>query len=1570
MLLKPKLSTNSTCKSQIIPTIPTKKKTRNVGVVNSKAHIQKHLTHLYKLDVHPKELIFENFEVNEVYKKSIQVTNSGRNTARFEVLQLQVGSEFKFELLSKKSTLVPGMSATLQVYLHPKKVSDKTETLNIKVEKGQTVQVVLKAKRNPPNLTLTGRDLEFFVEKQMVDIGYFLVSTNTVLDMCLVHEGATARYYVLSSEKHKDVLETDLSYLRTRQLYLDNFIIKPVYFNMINDIQCKLSLEFTPKHCGVCSDTVLFLCDNGATNIVTFKGYGVKFVNSHIDFENVESKDNFPVTMNMDDSSCEWYYDMGPVDADVVKGTVTIKNICPAKNKIPYEWRVEPISCNQRVPIPPDNVILTPSVGELPYESSVSFKVICKIPSEIYKEAGFVARLFINLPRGAVLEQDFDLKTQLTDDEMLQTEENYDFDIRSIPSFIIPSDTEMVSVCVGSIEFALDCHRKVAISFNPYFIDFQAPLTVNDETKQCVIVKNECPLTLTCQWSFRIDDKFITVKTIPINFTLGPYEEEPVQIRIKPVSPEPFEVEIVCLIAENPLYRPKLKIRGNVTAGDIEVLEDIVNIGCVKHGDVIEVPIEFKNNFHNKTEWNIYKIKESLQEPDPCLNKLLTTMKNLYSIQYTPQKTSTSEIESVRECQMYKIEKELTRNKCDTNTCSPYRTNKGGLIDNFKKIFLEISHETDRRNCTKSVKSQTETCTHRKDHLKKTCKAKDSHVIENINEDTANSLFDQLEVVSLKNTDDTEPILTGFVSNSDISDRRGMLKLLSEFPGLVYKLLELRVENCIRHKLVVADFCPSLISLQPKVLHIGHTSPHVKSVLSVTLMNHTKCSWEYFWGQPEDIEEATLEVTIDKKQGVLGPEQKQPVLLSFQPFMTVMLEKVFVPCYIEGLKEPLRLIIEFKVEDLAVHISWDTYEKMKMSYHWPDEELIPEKIKWCGLDVLHTYTKPIPTESRSSSSLYDRPQSKEENTLTSRSYSVVSIRNFNFVEKNVQNLIKNSENIPEAEDESLIKLSTVSMGQFETLLYSQYKAIFRQFLHFNDVYYKTPTKRTITIVNSTTNPCKFKIRVGYFMPQIKEKQEKYVIPTKRKFTTNWEDLLDIQKGLVISVDKAQYEITNGALDVEVWVYAHSWGLYMDTITLEFDSLPPFHIPVGVSIRHPPVYFTPLSCFYTLTPIYEFTPISFTSSDEFIIIPIENTSGLPLKIFWNIGNKKDGENEESSKIALDLIYFEDFKGKPSLPEQSKTHAFYVDENTRLMKLNINDRKQMLTIHFNTDLLGPNTDATIYNSYVSGYVGVDPGLKNMGVYRELKRLSCQVRASAGATRLQFKQYTPQDCLFWFQASRIYSSPTKVEKEKTFQVENLHNFSTACDIQIQEPFSIVQVIIAEHPVDCTSPVQLLPKHTMHITVRCTLTPDSVDKLDTDPNTVSHEQFVCRKSLDVLYNQNQSVTSLTLEVQIESPIMKLSTHEIHFPTVYVGDTAVKFFTIEIIHGNTKDIQIPKACNLSPFNFHIERNASKVILHLRVTFTPRESKYYAEEFQFSVHRRYKTLQVFGCADEDQKYHV
>lgn len=1469
-MMHPKPYSELRCNPQRIPAIvqlAKKKLTQKAEVVKSKAKNRERPTHLSRLDVHPKELSFENFQVNKVYKKCVQVTNSGLKTVRYEVIQSPAGSEFKFDLISKTSTLIPGMSARIQVYLQARNVNDKFEILNIKVENGEALSIVLRARRDPPILTFTGRDVSFFAEKQVIDVGRSLVGSNNLLDLCLVHQGGAARYFVLTRERYKDVLETDSGDFQTNQISLEDFKIKPLYFDMKRESRCKLSIEFCPKHFGLCTDEVLFLCDNGATNPVTLKGYGVEFAKSHMDFEHVASKGAMlNVTMDKDDASCEWYYDMGRVSGEAEKAVFTVRNICTARNNIPYEWKVEHIRSNQRMSIPYENVSVTPSRGEFGRESSLLFQVLCKIPNDdIYKKAGFVTRLFCTLPRGALREEDFHLKSQQSSGNAEEeNNEINDSDFRSTPSSIMPSNTDMVSVCVGSIEFTLD--KDVSISFNPDSIEFQVPLVVNHEMRQCVLVRNECSRILTCRWSGKCDPQILRVRILPTDFILGPYEEQIAQIRLKPISPEPFEIDVVCLVAQNPLYKPKIKIKGTVASRERKVLDDLVNTDCVKN-------------------WMMEKLKENLQNTDPCLDQLLSRIRTILQTPFSDR------MKTVEECGRNDTEKQLLETLCRNTRCLPKHANMGRLINDFTRIFQEMSYETNLKNCIIDIKSS---------------------------------------------------------------------------------------EDCIQQKLGLADFSLLFVSLQPPVFNIGYLSPKVKSALAVTLVNHTKCSWTYFWGQPEDLDEETLEITIDKKRGILKPEQREVISVSFQPLKKLLLERLFIPCHIDGLKD-IGITIKFRVENFLVNIIWETHDRTKTTFQWPDDDLVTEKIKWCGIDVLYMNTQPMPPESISS--IHDSPPSEEADLPTSRSYSVVSLRNFHL---NTQRDFKKDdlslkvENTPQPEQECISK---ASMGQFDRLLYPQYEGTFSKSLHFNDVQYKTPTKQTLTIVNPTRYPCKIKIRVGHFLPRVKENKDKYVIPIRREYSTKWEALLDTRKGLLILVEDEvdEYEITNETLDVEVCVYAQAWGLYMDTLTIEFESLPPFHIPVSVSIRHPPVYFTPSCCSSMLPPIYEFAPISLNTRANFTLIPMKNTSGLPLKIFWYIGNEDDGQSEEVSKMASDLIYFEDFN-KPPLPEQS--NVFYMEERTRLLKLKAVEGKQMMTVHFNTKLLGTNEDATFYNSYMFGYVGVHRGASGaecLGVHREIRRISSQVYATVGTTKLQMKSYTPQDCLFRFQENRILSSQI-VHKEKSFEVENQGNISTACKAQVEEPFSIVEMSTDEfHTLDSATPVLLQPNQTILITIRCSMTPGIIDTLDNnpiakEPNTDSlktfndHESLVCRRNLVVCYNQNQTV-SLELTAQIQPPIIKLSTEKLHFRTVYVGDTGVKFLSIQIINGHTKDIFIPETNSQSPFSFTMERDANNIIL-LRVTFTPQESKSYTEVFQFTGYKFGKTLQVSGCGGEDQKYRL
>ncbi|KAI5743167.1 hypothetical protein M8J77_015242 [Diaphorina citri] len=1552
---------------------PRKRKEHCLEFDKSDAPIQK--CPLSKLDVYPKEIIFKGFEINQVYRKPIQITNSGRQTSRFEVLQLPVDSEFYFDLTKPKSSLASGMSATVQVSLKATNVNDKRGTLSILVENGPTLYVSLRAFRETPKLTVTGKELTFYPQNGVIDVGNFFVGSYNVMDACFQHEGAAARYFVLSELDWLTDTRSRGS-LPTTKLYLESFTFEPSYFHVKNGTKFIAPLEFNPAHCGVLSEKVVILCDNGSSNTVTFQGHGVKLARSHIDLEGVEQKKYIlPVNADpdMDDASCEWFCDLGAVFTDNVIRSFTVHNVCPAKNRFSYEWRLEPIHCKGRTSIPTSNVSITPACGMFTHGTSVQFQMSFKIPGDMYDEAGFVARLFCCLPRESICYSDFNPKTTdesiLDNNETVLAEENTDLDITSSdPSFLIPSSAGPDCVCMASIEFWLDCRRDIAISLNPCYIDFQAPLTLNKETRVQLLVRNECSHELTCQWLWETDKKRIKIKMIPKRFKLGPFEEKPIDIRIKPLVNEPFKLRILCVIEENPQYKLELNIRGNVTIGEIKVEEDIVNYGCVKQGDHVEVRMEFKNYIKGETVWHLFKVEES----NPVCDLHQDHFPTVSDSEFMQCLSSRAIVEEIVTEESDTNHTKQAQNQSCMDICKKKRRTVGDLIDEFKSLYSVMCKSDEQKVENTSIVNKG---SNQKDKREETKYIDDKEYSENGQlEILSDFLKCHMSQAASKIFDSNlhghiyeglKAIYTGYLSPNNVLDNPSTFNFTSECPALEYKLFELRVEDFNQHVLVIADFCPPLVDLEPTMLDVGFRYVNDRSVHQVTLVNHTRCSWKYCWGQPVGIDDSKLKMTVDKQHGVLNPEHTETITLSLEPFRILTAEEFYVPCLVEGSKEPLRLSIKVKVDVLSLTIRWDTYNETSMSFHWPDDRLYTNKIDWCGLEVLQMCTRTI---YREPSTPILESRSVQENFSLSRSDFVISSMDFNF-DKSAENIQKTQpieEKIHEENQENLsLNASSVQFGGL--LLYEQYKGIFSEFLHFENVHYKVPTKQTITVTNPTENACKFRVRVGCFKSKKKgTKVSQYVIPTKRT-SSLWEDMVDGDKGLVISVEDTKLEVTNGQADIDVWVYATTWGLYMDTLTLEFECLPVFHIPISVSIKYPPVHLTVPKCFQSRhQPVFDFSPISYGSADSFISIPVENTSGVPLKIFWAAYDEEE-QKQWPSSVALDSINPKDSAEVQQLiPRKSATQAFYVEDNAHLMQLNVIDRKDMLPVHFNTNLI--RQESSLFEGFISGYIWVDPTqVDTRGVHRESKHIGGRLHAMTGKTSLTFTQYTREARIFNFHMRHIVSSGG-VERVKTFDLHNLHAFVTTCNLTTRPPFSIIQVVIAGISLDPEQPFRVPPHETVSIIVRCIITKEYVQKLNLQH--VSDNKLapiVCKQPLQALYNTD--IASLSLEAHITQPDIHLSTQALHFPPVYIGQSNTKLVHVEITDGDTKDVQMPSQQPESPFSFRMLKG-SKRALSIAFKFAPKGRHRYKETFEFKTYTVTKTLEVTGAGTEDQKYQI
>lgn len=1521
------------------------------NLANSCLRDQKRQIRRSQLMIHPAEITFQTFEIGIEYTKSVQVRNSGKKSISFEILLLPTSSEFKFELLETKSVLIPGMSATLLVYLKARSVSDKSETLCIREENGKTLHVPLRAMRETPILTLTGKDLQFYKKDDMFvfDVGHYLVGTHNKLDFCLEHQGGASRYFVLSDDWRNNLPETpELRSQSFQQLQLTNFTFQLVHFAIRSDSKLLSSLSFHPIACGVCSEKVLILCDNGSRRSITFQGHGTKFIKSYIELQGAQQK-MLGISVNtasdMDDSSCEWLCDMKEIFTDKVDRTLRVKNVCQAKNKISYEWRVEPSSCKTRVPLPLGNVTITPSSGKFHHNDTVRFNVSCNIPKELfYQETGFVLRLFCCFSKDSKTDKQYQSR---------EVEENADDMFSLDPSYIIPYGGGTDSVCVANIEFRLDCRRAISVNFNPSYIYFQDPLTLNQVISHTVHLRNECPHQLSCELIRRTNKKLIKMKVIPNCFTLTAFEEKTIILRMKLKTKESFKLTAICLIKENPKYSPILKIQGNTTIGEIELKHHIEIHENIKGGHSIDVQIEFENHINTDCMWQLYNIKETII----CESTLQ---------QYFFSKVNQS---GCFDCNTYenikmdaKEENGQTRSK---NTCVPLKKEKNNLIGDFKNMFTEMCNMTDeiytegsellRRNCVSTEKLNHKNTDDRS--------KEDQHMIEwctLLKLQLASKLHDLNP--NRNENDEIEAIYTGYLSALNPTKRR-KFTLHNKNAAVAYKLLEIRLQECVQHKLIIADYCSSEVTLKPNMLDIGSTCLNEESTFQIAMTNKRTCSCEYCWGKPIGIEQNQLKIRVAKTQGTLKPQETDLATITVEPLSFCNFQNVYIPCFIKGSMTPLRVSIRLKVEDLTVTVSWKTCKQNLMTFHWWDDRLKVDKITWGGLEVLQLNKRSVYKEE---SKIYkDHSFSNLENLTdwaSSPSYhSVISD-------------IKTK-----TSEETLAREGSVPSTSLNRLLYSKYRATYNEFLHFENVQYKVPTKKTINISNPTKNCCKFRIQVNYFKPkQNEENVKRYIDPTNRKSIACWDDKLEKRKGLVIFVENTEYEISNQNVTVDVWVYGNTWGLYMDTLTIEFEALPLFYVPVSVAIETPPLRLHEMNCLShtakpNLNPIYNFNPIISASMNNSFSISVKNISGVPLKVVWTNCGDMIGPSSRSELPSM-------------IPQQRNTRPFYLENDQPcLMQLKENGGKDKLEIHFNTEqssihsnkylVCSKRKKSKVFESFITGYIWSNPSqVECLGVYRKPTQTYCTVRALAGTAMLKFLRYKLEDRQFWYTAGQIFSSYSGVKKVKTFTVKNIQDFETTCHLSAEPPFSIIKIVIADQGVDLNDSVLLPPKETMAIYVSCKVNKETFRLLDyeryydsdTSRYTGHENNIVLRKRLQVIYDKENSVTSLPLEVHIVKPSLELSACILNFYKVYLGDTDMQYVTVNVVQGNKDDIQITAIP--SPFSIEVLPSESNTKVTICVKFTPDRSQIYQDQFELSTYTSKKILRVSGEGTQNQKY--
>lgn len=77
----------------------------------------------------------------------------------------------------------------------------------------------------------------------------------------------------------------------------------------------------------------------------------------------------------------------------------------------------------------------------------------------------------------------------------------------------------------------------------------------------------------------------------------------------------------------------------------------------------------------------------------------------------------------------------------------------------------------------------------------------------------------------------------------------------------------------------------------------------------------------------------------------------------------------------------------------------------------------------------------------------------------------------------------------------------------------------------------------------------------------------------KNFTDNWDKLIYPGNGIVVKVCPPYKQFYGRQeIEIDIWIYANTWGVYVEEIVVEIKDIPPFCFSVIIEVIGSPIEF--------------------------------------------------------------------------------------------------------------------------------------------------------------------------------------------------------------------------------------------------------------------------------------------------------------------------------------------------------------------------------------------------------------
>ncbi|XP_050304849.1 uncharacterized protein LOC126742262 [Anthonomus grandis grandis] len=803
-------------------------------------------------------------------------------------------------------------------------------------------------------------------------------------------------------------------------------------------------------------------------------------------------------------------------------------------------------------------------------------------------------------------------------------------------------------------------------------------------------------------------------------------------------------------------------------------------------------------------------------------------------------------------------------------------------------------------------------------------------------------------------------ILILYVINREADDS----KLIAESICLVtYEIVEQNIAIKTGH----ADQ-PILCPLE--MLYVG-----VPVSISFKIKNLGVIPACFYFFSPIGDDACKISLEYNPQSGQLNPRCCQKITLKLICHEVGILENIFLPCFIGMHQDPLKVRLLCMVD--CVHLFFylpvksDDFQKIL----WPPKVIYEYKAGW------------------SSHCLCEELQGEYEETIKSikSSYSM----HLSNKSSATLNELKSHINLQKEEE----KFVDENQEVLEALLSADSEIFLQDCVVQTKVNVKEPKKVRLYFENVTPNVARYWVQATNFSAKMNE-IKKCLGPKYKKTEDYWEPMIKDYGILIQPESESGLMHSQELVIVDIWIYANTWGAYVEEIIVDIENIPSFCFSLVVQVVGCPLQLPLGIGAITKYPTIRFGTLAFDSCDIKRDILIRNISSVDVKVHWHLFHYNK-ENQEGDKDSFNIICDLVGASGETLINLDATQQFFGTETFDFIKMN----SSTSTVKRGQEISVPITflpcklqcldDKICIQCFILGKVFLlndEDNLKSNYFYRKPNSLVIEVTARVEVPRLNIT--IEEDTL------RIYANDIAVKRESGHHIKCLLQNPTTALIKAQldclEPF----VLSSRDAM-----IRLGPGQCKQISLMCQITYEKIlrwapfvyqqtEIAPLDLQVTSHSELRLSSSLDrYIDNENKVITfhkklriyfeggfknqTIPINMSIFYPNIAVKPTHVKLGYVLVGRTLKETIYIYNFTGcevlfeiyksvSNQEIVVTPAHGEVPKSTGLNRNFARVSIY----FTPTECKNYHESIRImtNIPQYYIDVPIKGTGSFNEKF--